>query len=181
MDENVSDTQTPQGENPEPVAQETPPPAVPETTSVTESGLQPAEAAQAPVETAEGEAAPPAEPETLGVNGSMAFSVSAEHDAKLNGSMAFAVVAGNDMTSEQSLDITTIVGGNLSIREGAVLIANVGGEVQVENSRVGLLVAQSGATLNNTQVLMTTQQALALGAALGAVFALLSRLLGRRK
>jgi hypothetical protein len=60
-------------------------------------------------------------------------------------------------------------------------VLNVGGSAQVENSKIGLLVAKSGATLTNSQVLMTTQQAIALGAAFGAVYALLRTLLRGKK
>jgi hypothetical protein len=141
------------------------------------SNPEPIEAAQ---QTAEA-TPPPDETEKLHVDNSMAVSVSAKHDAEVNNSMVFSVAVGNSMTTSNGLDMVTAVGHDLNVMDGAVLIATVGGQAQVENGTVGLLVAKSGATLNNTKVIMTTQQALALGAALGVVFALLSRLLRGKK
>lgn len=169
MDENTSLPEYPIEETPQPPAAEN---------MTAETSLAPGDAAQPP---AEATPPAPAEPEKLHVDNSMAFSVSAKHDAEVNNSMAFAVAAGNDMTSTQSVDMVTAVGRDLCVHEGAVMVATVGGQVQAENSRIGLLVAKSGVTLNNSPVLMTTQQALALGAALGVVFALVSKLLGRKK
>jgi len=142
------------------------------------SNPEPIEAAQ---QTAEVTPPPPAETEKLHVDNSMAVSVTAKHDAEVNNSMVFSVAVGNSMTTSNGLDMVTAVGHDLIVKEGAVLVATVGGQAQVENGTVGLLVAKSGATLNNTKVIMTTQQALALGAAFGVVFALLSKLLGGKK
>jgi hypothetical protein len=111
----------------------------------------------------------------------MAMSVNAKHDAEVNNSLVIAVAAGNDLASSESMGFVAAVGHDLSLKEGTLLLANVGGQTQVENGTVGLLVAKSGVTLTNTRVLMTTQQALALGAAFGVVYALVSKLLGSKK
>jgi hypothetical protein len=169
MDENIPVAPKPEDENPQP-------PAVENTLAA--SGPAPAETAQ---QTGEATPPPPATPEIPHVNNSMALSVSAKQDAEVNNSMVFSVAVGNCMTTSNGLDMVTAVGHDLHVNQGAVLIATVGGQAQVENGTVGLLVAKSGATLNNTRVLMTTQQALALGAALGVVFALVSKLLRGKK
>ena len=115
------------------------------------------------------------------VENSMAFSVTANQDAGIENSMVMAVAAGRDMTASNGLDIVVAVGHDLKIQQGAAGVVKVGGEVQVDNGTIGLLVAKSGVTLNNSKVLMTTQQAIALGAAFGFVYAVLSRLLRGKK
>ena len=115
------------------------------------------------------------------VENSLVMSVSAQQDAEVLNSMVMAAAAGRDMTASHGLDIMVAVGHDLKIQQGAAGVLKVGGEAHVEVSTIGLLVAKSGVTLNNTRVLMTTQQAIALGAAFGAVYALLRRLLRGKK
>jgi len=123
---------------------------------------------------------PPAVEKAM-VENSMAVSVSAEQDAGIENSLVFAVAAGRDMTTTNGLDIIVAVGHDLKIQQGAAGVLRVGGEAQVEKGTIGLLVAKSGVTLKDSKVLMTTQQAIALGAAFGAVYALLQALLGGRR
>ncbi len=115
------------------------------------------------------------------VESSMALSVSAKQDAEINSSMVIAAAAGRDMTVSESMVSVAAVGHDLTLKESGSVMMQVGGPVQVENGTVGLLVARSEVTLNNSRVIMTTPQALALGAAFGAAYALLRTLLGRRK
>ncbi len=145
---------------------------------VTESGPQ--------AEIALGENAgtePPAPPvvEKTAVENSVALSVSAEMNAEVENSMVMAVVSGRDMTAVESMTSIAVVGRDLKIEKGGAGFVQVGGKAQVENGTVGLLIARSEVILNNSRVIMTTRQALALGAAFGAVFALLRRLLGGSK
>ena len=111
------------------------------------------------------------------VQNSMAVSVSADQDAGIENSLVMAVAAGRDMTTTNGLDIIVAVGHDLKIQQGAVGVLRVGGEAHVEKGTIGLLVAKSGVTLKDSKVLMTTQQAIALGAAFGAVYALVRALL----
>jgi biopolymer transport protein ExbD len=123
---------------------------------------------------------PPAVEKTL-VENSLAVSVSAQQDAEVNNSLVFSTAVGHDLTSINSLETNVAVGNDLKLQQGGAIILKVGGQAQVEGSTIGLLVAKSEATLTNTRVLMTTQQAIALGAAFGAVYALLRTLLRGKK
>jgi hypothetical protein len=115
------------------------------------------------------------------VENSMAISVSADQDAGIENSLVMAAAAGRDMSSTNGLEIVVAVGHDLKIQQGVAGVLRVGGEAQVENGTIGLLVAKSGVTLNNSRVLMTTPQAIALGAAFGIVYALLRTRLGGKK
>jgi hypothetical protein len=123
---------------------------------------------------------PPAVEKAM-VESSMVMSVSAQQDAEVKNSMVMSAAAGRDMANSYGLDIMVAVGHDLKIQQGGAGILKVGGEAQVDNGTVGLLIAKSGVTLNNSRVLMTTPQAIALGAAFGAVYALLRTLLRGKK
>ena len=127
------------------------------------------------------EAPQPPAAEITAVQNSVALSVSAQKDARVDNSMVMAVAAGRDMTATESMTTIAAVGRDLKIEQGGAGLIQVGGKAQVEKGTVGLLIARSGVTLNNSRVIMTTQQALALGAAFGAVYALLRRLLRGKK
>jgi hypothetical protein len=127
------------------------------------------------------EAPRPPAVEKTGVENSLVVSVSAQQDAEVDESLVFSLAAGRDLVATESLLTNVAVGHDLKFEQGAAGVLNVGGSAQVENSKIGLLVAKSGATLTNSQVLMTTQQAIALGAAFGAVYALLRTLLRGKK
>lgn len=123
----------------------------------------------------------PPTPENAVVENSMAVSVSAQQDAEVMNSMVFSIAAGRDLTATNSMITSAAVGHDLELQEGGACMLVVGGQAQVDNSTIGLLVARSEAiSLNNSKIIMTTPQAIALGATLGAVFAILRVLLGRR-
>ncbi len=168
MDENNTQPENPAEETPQPPAE----PVIGES-NVTLS--MPAVAG------AEVQLPPPPVVEKGLVENSVALSVSAQQDAGIENSMVFGAVAGRDMTVEESMVTVAAVGHDLTLQEGGAVVVQVGGAVQVEGGAIGLLVARSEVTLNNSKILMTTQQALALGAAFGVVFALLRTLFGRRK
>jgi len=118
--------------------------------------------------------------EKIMVENSMAVSVSAQQDAEVSNSMVFSLAVGRDMAATNNLLINAAVGHDLDVKQGGAGILKVGGEAQVENGTIGLLITGSDITLNNSRILMTTPQAIALGAVFGAVYALLRMLLGRK-
>ena len=123
----------------------------------------------------------PPEGRSAVVENSLAFNVSAQHDALVENSLVMAVAAGSDLISTNSLGMVVTVGNNLKIEQGGAGVIKVGGKARIKNGTIGLLIAKSEVTLTDSQVLMTTSQAIALGAAFGTVYALLRTLLGGRK
>jgi hypothetical protein len=91
---------------------------------------------------------------------------------------AGVVIAGGSVTLDQSGGGTIVAGGDAAISDGAVGNLVAGGGARVEHSRVGVLLTPT-ATLNESQVVVGTQQALAIGAAAGVAVVLLGKLLRR--
>lgn len=113
-------------------------------------------------------------------------------DVHLTQSIAGPVAAGGNLSILQGGCGPVVANGSVTIRQGGCgpMIAN--GDVSIEQGGCQSIVAAGGATIGNrafvgavlspkvtieegAKVLLSTPQALALGAAAGAVFALLSR------
>ena len=105
----------------------------------------------------------------------------AGQDAQVANSLAGAVVAGRDLAASDSACNIAVAGNNIDLTHSRAGLLIAGNRIQVQGSPVGLLLAGSNATLNNSTILLTTRQAVALGAAIGAAFALGSALLRRPK
>ena len=119
--------------------------------------------------------------------------VQADGDIAVSEGGALAMVAGRNLEVREGGAGFIIAGGDLSLSYGGAgtLIAGGGAELSdasvgqmltaeanVTGGRVGLLVA-GRANLEQSEVLMTVQQAAALGAVAGLVLFLLSKLFGR--
>ena len=109
--------------------------------------------------------------ECVCIKDSVAGQVSVQ-DASIENSMVGAAVAGRDLTAANSFNSVAIAGRDLHLQQGNEWVLVVGNQAHVKNSRIGLLIARSELTLNESQVWMTTRQALAFGAAAGGAFAL---------
>ena len=105
----------------------------------------------------------------------------AGQDAEVANSLAGAVVAGRDLAASDSACNIAVAGNNIDLTHSRAGLVIAGNRIQVQASSIGLLLAGSNTTLNNSTILLTTRQAVALGAALGAAFALGSALLRRPK
>jgi len=124
-----------------------------------------------------------------------ALSVAAGQDMELSYGGAGIAAIGRDMTLTNGgitvgaighdLQITNgggtvlTAGGNLDITNGGAMVA-AGNQVSLQNSSCGILLTRQAVLGENTRVIFNTPQALALGAAVGTVFALVSWLLNRR-
>lgn len=107
-----------------------------------------------------------------------ALGIAAGRDMQMSYAGALGAVAGRDMHIVYGGAWYMVAGGNAEIVDGAAGVA-VTGALTANNSRIGLVVGPT--TLNEgSQVLLSGKQAALFGAALGAVFALLSLLLRRR-
>ncbi len=135
--------------------------------------------------------------ENLNFVNSFTMGANARQDLTMNRSMAFGAAAGGDMVASDSLVLSAAVGhdvtltdsvagflnsgGNVNMTDGGSVMM-VGGEVTAQKSSMGVVIAnhltiEDG---SHVSVSMTMKQALAFGAAFGAVFAVLSRLFRRR-
>ncbi len=112
---------------------------------------------------------------TLREGGSIAIVAGGNADISEGG--AGFLVAGGDVNLSYGGAGTLIVGGSAELSEASVgqMVAM---EASVTDGRVGLLVA-GRANLERSEVMATTQQAAALGAGMGLVLFLLSRLFRR--
>ncbi len=146
--------------------------------SMAERDLEPGDSAGQPTEATSSQ---PETPLMTLVENSLALSVNAQQNAVVDNSLVLGLAAGKDMIAIDSLMPMAAVGRDLDIRQGGAMTLVVGSKAQVKNSQIGLLIAKGDVTLENSRVLMTTQQALALGAALGAACALVGRLFRRNR
>jgi len=150
---------------------------------MSEEPVQPEMESEEPQLQAEAETEEPAV-ETVVTDHTAAASVKVERDAVVNDSGVLAVAVGRDAQMTNSLVAGPLaVGRDLSTEQSVSGMVVVGNSATVQgNSVVGVLVSSGPVTLTEgSRVLMSTQQAAAFGAALGAVFALLSFLFRRRR
>jgi len=109
---------------------------------------------------------------------SLAGSVTAAQDAMVENSLVGALAAGNNLWAENSLGGALAAGNNLYFQNGGGAVLVTGNQAEVKSSMVGILVAGSEVKLEEgSKVLMTTQQAIAFGAAFGTALAVVSALL----
>lgn len=115
------------------------------------------------------------------VEDSLVGYLSIQQDAEVSDSLVGGLVAGRDIAASESLSSIAIAGRDLHVNQafGGILIA--GNRAEVQGSTIGWLVTGSSATLVDSRVLVTTRQALAFGAAMGAALALVSAVLRRMR
>ncbi len=124
-----------------------------------------------------------------------ALTVTAGRDLQFSGGGALTVSAGRDVSAAASGMAMTAVGHDLTLSNSVAGMIRAGGSARVDHSFtlvscsgqasaqgsfVGLALAREVSLGEGTRVLLNTPQAIALGAAFGAVFGLLGWLLRRR-
>lgn len=117
----------------------------------------------------------------LTMNNSAAAMVQAGENVTLSNSGALAVVAGGSISVTDGLSPVAVAGQDLQMTDSAALGVIAGGSVNASQSFIGIVLSDEVNLSENSQVLLGTAQAALFGAAFGAVFALLSWLLRRRK
>ena len=125
--------------------------------------------------------------------GGFAASIRAEGDLTVREAGALAIVAGGNALLKEGGAGFCVVGGDLQMAEAGAGNMLIGGnadlsdvgvgqmaamEAHVSDSRIGVLIGGK-VTMERSEVMLTTPQAIGLGAAVGAVFFLLSKLFGR--
>lgn len=121
--------------------------------------------------------------------------LTAERDVTFSDGLALAVVAGRDVEFSDGASGVTVVGGNLQLTDGAgglmviggnadvtdgLVVSALAGQANLQNSYCGVLFSGNTTLGEGSRVLINTPQALALGAAFGLVFGLLSWLLRKK-
>lgn len=116
---------------------------------------------------------------SIDVNSGGGMALVAGHDLNVSEGGGQFMIAGNSMQVSQG-------GGGIVIAGNCVEMTQGGGgfilspQVRVEEGRVGVLISRSPTIQGEVGVVINTPQAVALGAAVGGVFALLSWLLRRK-
>jgi hypothetical protein len=126
-------------------------------------------------------------------SGGFAPFIRADGDVTVREAGAMAIVAGGNADIKEGGAGLCVVGGDLSISQGGAGNMIVGGSAELSeaavgqmaalnasatDSRIGVLVAGQ-ATLERSEILLSTEQAIGFGVAAGLVFFLLSKLFGR--
>lgn len=116
----------------------------------------------------------------LSMTGSLALAGFAGRDLEANNSGALALTVGGNAETFNGGALISTVGGNLELTNGGALFAVVGGQTAVQHGTLGIVLSGSVHLGEDTRVMINTPQAIALGAAFGAVAAVLGWLLRRR-
>ncbi len=123
------------------------------------------------------------------------MGVSAQRDVTMNGGGAFGIAVGRDMQLSDGGAFSIAVGHDLDLTDSGAMMLRAGGDVQMKDSGIvvacsnnitasdsliGVLLTRQTDLGEGNKVLVGTKQALAFGAAFGAVFALLGWLLRKK-
>jgi hypothetical protein len=108
----------------------------------------------------------------------MAMAAGGDMSVSNGGAWAMAVGGALELTNGGS--IVMAVGNGAKITNGGAVVLNAVDTASVQNGFVGVLLTRQANISENSRVLMSTTQAAAFGAVLGAVFAVFSWLLRRR-
>jgi hypothetical protein len=126
---------------------------------------------------------------------SVAGIVAAGQDMQMVQSNAGMVAVGRDMQVVDSNTFLVTAGGDIQSKDSIAVLLNAGGDVEMvdcvapilvcrqvtaEDSVLGLVLSRQTNLGEGSRVLLNTPQAVALGAAFGAAFALLTWLLKRK-
>jgi hypothetical protein len=117
----------------------------------------------------------------LDLSNSFAVLARAEGEAHIQDSGAMTIVAGGDIQVTNGGAQIMVAGGDGQLSNGGAQIIVVGGEMTAQQTFVGLAITDKLNLSEDSKVLLDKPQALLFGAAFGAVFALVSWLLRRRR
>lgn len=110
----------------------------------------------------------------VSINGGGSIVIGAGQDIKIMGGGGTLIAAGNNISIMSGGGSVLVAGNSISVQNGggAALITN---RATLSRSFVALLLCRKAEMREGSRVLLGTPQAAALGAALGLVFALVSR------
>jgi hypothetical protein len=119
--------------------------------------------------------------EKLTMKRSLAVSARSEQDMEVQDSLAVSIVAGRNAAVANSLTQVMVVGGNSDLSNSVAQMVVAGGSVTVNKGFIGIINSPQVTLGEGSRVLLNTRQAMAFGAVLGVVFALVSFVLRGRK
>lgn len=119
--------------------------------------------------------------EDLNMDRSGALLVKAGRDLAISNSAALAIVAGGDVGCTNGIAQAMVVGGNFNLTNGGAEVMVVGGNATLKKSFILAVIAKQVSLEEGSRVLLNMPQAIAFGAAMGAVAGLLSWMLPSRK
>ena len=126
---------------------------------------------------------------------SKVFSIAAGRDTQMTNTTNQVLVAGRSITVNNSTNRIAVAGHDIELGGSGAWLMKAGGgihladsqvsllagnQVNVQRSVVGVVLSKQTTMDGHTQVLLNTSQAIALGAAMGAVFALVNWLLRKQ-
>ena len=117
----------------------------------------------------------------LDLSNSFAVIARAEGEAHVQDSGAMTMVAGGNMQLTNGGAQILVAGGDGQISNGGAQIVVVGGDMTAHQTFVGVAITNQLNMSEDSKVLLDKPQAMLFGAALGAVFALVSWLLRRKR
>ena len=122
-----------------------------------------------------------AEAEVVHMSSSLTLTAQAGNEMRVSESAAGALIAGGNMQVTNSLGNALVAGGDIEMVEslGGVVVA--GKSATVNQGVVGIIISDQTVLGEGSRVLLDTPQAIAFGAALGAMFGVVCWLLGRRR
>jgi hypothetical protein len=119
--------------------------------------------------------------ETLKMDRSGALVAKSDKDIEVTASGAVALVAGSNLQASNSLSQVMVAGGSADLDNSLTQVVVAGGSVTANHSLIGFLISNQTNLGENNRVIFNTPQAIAFGAALGVVFALLSLLMPKKR
>ena len=121
-----------------------------------------------------------AEAEVVQISNSVALTAQAGNEMQVSDSAVGALVAGGNMQVTNSLGSTLVAGGDVDMENSVSGVVVAGKSGTVNQGAVGILISQQTVLGEGSRVLLDTPQAIAFGAALGAMFGVVCWLLGKR-
>ena len=116
----------------------------------------------------------------LQIEKSFVLAAKSEKDLHVVDSMASVCVAGGNMQIDESLCKVAVAGGNLDLDHSFQLLSVTGGNTTAKGSFLGVVIGNQLVVEEGSRVVLTTPQAITLGAALGTALAVVGWLLKRK-
>ena len=117
----------------------------------------------------------------LYMSSSLALTAQAGNDMQVSESVAGILAAGGDMQFTNSFGNALVAGGDIELTDSGSGVLVAGKSGIVNHGTVGMIISQQTILGEGSQVLLDTPQAIAFGAAIGAMFGLVCWLLTKRK
>lgn len=113
------------------------------------------------------------------VTDSLVGGVAAGRDAQATNTLVVGMAVGRDATLSNCFTGSATVGGSIEATNSSIVTA-FGTNISAHNSSIGVALGREITLGEGARVMVTTRQAVAMGAAFGVVFAIVNRLFRRR-